>query len=225
VRVAIIGLGGLGGPAARMLAAARVPLSLFDGDRVEVHNLPRQTLFDDSHLGAPKATAAAARLRELFPGADVIARDERIEAANLERLDDCSLWIDATDQLASKLFFSDQAVERRRTLIHGGAIRWGGQVLAIVPGLGPCLRCLVDVGSEGETCQSAGILGPVVALLGAEMAHLAWRALQGHPVAGQFVAYDAVASQLRSGFFSRREGCEVCGSPRLEPINRALNAF
>jgi len=213
MRVAVIGLGGLGGPAARCLAAAGASLALFDGDRVEVHNLPRQTLFGSQDLGAPKASLAAARLRALFPDADVVAHDQRIEADNLGLLDDCPIWVDATDQLASKLFFSDRAVGLGRTLIHGGAIRFGGQVLGIVPGVGPCLRCLVDVGSEGETCQSAGVLGPVVALLGAEMARMVLRALSGQSVAGQFIAYDALTAQLRSGVFSRREGCETCGRP------------
>ena len=225
--MAILGVGGLGGPAARCLAAAGVPLALFDGDRVEVHNLPRQTLFRDADVGAPKASRAAARLRDLHPGADIRARDERIDAGNLDLLEELPIWIDATDRLASKLFFSDAAVARRRMLIHGGAVRLGGQVLGIVPGEGPCLRCLVDTGSEGETCQSAGILGPVVGLLGAEMARMALLALEGQSIAGRFVAYDAWLPSLRSGVFSRRDGCETCGplagkrreaAPRAAPI-------
>jgi molybdopterin/thiamine biosynthesis adenylyltransferase len=212
VRVAVIGLGGLGGPAARGLAAAGLPLSLFDGDVIEVHNLPRQTLFGDRDVGLPKASAAARRLRELFPAAEVEAHDARIEARNLALLEGCGLWIDATDSLASKLFFSDQAVARRRTLIHGGAVRFGGQALAIVPGVGPCLRCLVEDGAEGETCQSAGILGPVVALLGAEMARLALGALRGEAVAGRYVAYDARRADLRAGLLPPRQGCEACGA-------------
>jgi molybdopterin/thiamine biosynthesis adenylyltransferase len=231
MRVAVIGLGGLGGPAARCLAAAGVSLALFDGDRVEVHNLPRQTLFRDRDVGVAKASLAAQRLRELVPGADLMAHDERIDQANLERLDDCPIWIDATDRLESKLFFSDQAVARRRTLIHAGAVRLGGQVLGVVPGEGPCLRCLLDEGAEGETCQSAGILGPVVGLLGAEMARMALRAIRqarqtkGETIAGRYLAYDALSGRLRSGVLSRREGCEACGSLFAEPTtNRALSA-
>ncbi len=207
-RVAILGVGGLGGPAARGLAHAGVPLTLFDGDVVEVHNLPRQTLFTDADLGRPKALVAAERLRAR--GFDVRGVVERIEAPTLAHLDRHAVWLDATDQLASKLFFSDQAVARGRTLVHGGAVRLGGQVLGIVPGAGPCLRCLVDTGAEGETCQSAGILGPVVALLGSEMARLALRALAGEPIGGHFVAYDLKAGQLRSGVFSRRDDCDAC---------------
>jgi adenylyltransferase/sulfurtransferase len=159
----------------------------------------------------------------MVPGAQITPADERVEAANLAALLGHELWIDATDQLASKLFFSDQAVAHRRTLIHGGAVRLGGQVLAIVPGRGPCLRCLVDVGAEGETCQSAGILGPVVAYLGCELGRLALRALRGEDVAGRFVAYDAKAGQLRAGVFSRRAGCEVCGERELRSVTAELN--
>ena len=216
-RVAILGVGGLGGPAARALAAADVPLALFDGDVIEVHNLHRQTLFQDADLGRPKATVAAERLRALFPRCDLESFDVRVDEANVGRLDAHALWIDATDRLASKLFFSDEAVHRGRTLVHGGAVRLGGQVLGIVPGAGPCLRCLVDVGAEGETCQSAGILGPVVALLGSEMARLALRALRGESIGGRFVAYDAKAAQLRSGQFSRRADCDVCGGAGASP--------
>jgi len=212
MRVAIVGLGGLGGPAARGLAAAGVSLALFDGDTVEIHNLHRQTLFREGDLGRPKASLAAERLREVCPGADLLAWDERVDEGNLALLDACGLWVDATDQLSSKLFFSDQAVGRRRTLVHGGAVRLGGQVLGIVPGQGPCLRCLVDAGAEGETCSSAGILGPVVGLLGAEMARMVLRAIRGESIAGRFVTYDALAAALREGALARREGCEACGA-------------
>ena len=215
-RVAILGVGGLGGPAARVLAHSGVPLALFDGDVVEVHNLPRQTLFDAADIGRPKATRAAEKLRACRPDADILAVDERIDRTNAARLRDCPLWIDATDQLASKLFFSDLAVAERRLLVHGGAVRLGGQVLGIAPGAGPCLRCLLDVGADGETCQSAGILGPVVGLLGAQMARLALAARRGEAIGGWFATFDAKSGQLRTGRLARRPGCEACG---VKPAN------
>lgn len=211
--VAVVGAGGLGGPAARLLALAGVPLTIFDGDVVEVHNLARQTLFRDDDLGRPKASLLAARLRALVPAspATLEGRDEPVLPDTLAALAAFPIWVDATDRLATKLWLSDEAVARGVTLIHGGAVRLGGQALAVVPGEGPCLRCLVDGGTEGETCQSAGILGPVVAFLGAAMARLALEARAGTPVAGRFVTFEARDLSIREGRLSRRAGCETCG--------------
>jgi molybdopterin/thiamine biosynthesis adenylyltransferase len=222
--VAVIGLGGLGSPAALALARAGVtPLGLFDGDRVEVHNLPRQTLFTDADLGRPKAEAAAERLASLAPATELIVYGERLGAENVRLLDDFSVWIDATDQLQSKLWFNDCAVARGAILVHGGAIRFGGQALLVVPGVGPCLRCLIqpEEADGAETCAAEGIAGPVVGVVGSLMADLALQALTGHPVAGRCVRFDATKGELREWVLPRRSDCPTCG---VRVVREASNA-
>lgn len=215
--VAIVGAGGLGAPAALCLARAGVPFSIFDGDRVEPHNLPRQLLYRDGDVGRPKAQAAAGRLRELVPGARVEARVAFVRAASA--LEPFDLWLDATDSLETKLWLSDAAVRRGATLVHGGALRLSGQALLVVPGEGPCLRCLLGDDGDGLSCRQAGVLGPVVGLVGAVMARLALQALRGEAAPGALVTVDARLGVLRERVLSRRRDCSTCQEVQM-PIVR-----
>ncbi|MHB1847158.1 MAG: HesA/MoeB/ThiF family protein [Deltaproteobacteria bacterium] len=212
-RVAIIGVGGLGCPAAQCLAEAQVPLALFDGDRVERHNLPRQLLYREEDLGRSKVAVARARLRPL--GGDVQAHAAFIRGAEgLRALEGCDVWLDAVDSLEAKLWLSDRAVERGVTLIHGGATRLVGQALLVSPGQGPCLRCLLGEVDEGLSCRQAGILGPVVGLVGALMARLTLEALSGRGLAGALITVDARTGSLRERTMARRPDCPACSKSR-----------
>jgi molybdopterin-synthase adenylyltransferase len=216
--VAVIGLGGLGSPAAWALARGGIPrLGLFDGDRVEDHNLPRQTLFDDGDLGKPKAEVAVRKLSAFAPRIEVVARAERIGPTRpdlLKFLSTFAVWVDATDQLQSKLWFNDKAIASRRLLVHGGAIRFGGQALFIAPGAGPCLRCLIepDESDAEETCAAEGIAGPVVGVVGSLMAELALQALSHRAAPGRCLRFDALRGELRESTLPRRSGCPACGA-------------
>jgi molybdopterin/thiamine biosynthesis adenylyltransferase/TusA-related sulfurtransferase len=210
--VAIIGVGGLGCPAALALARLGVPrLGLFDPDVVEASNLPRQLLYTEADIGKPKVDVAAARLRELAPGCEIVTHQARLAENNRSLLAGWPIWLDGTDSLPQKLWLNDAALEQGATLIHGGAVRLGGQVLAVVPRRGPCLRCLLEEDpAEGAeaSCRQAGILGPVVGALGSFMALFAARALHGEDVAGELLSFDAQRGELRQRTISRRSGCQ-----------------
>jgi adenylyltransferase/sulfurtransferase len=214
--IAVIGLGGLGSPAALALARSGVTrLGLFDGDEVEVHNLPRQTLFEDGDLGRPKAVVAAERIAALAPETAIVTSAGRVGPQRpdlLELLATFPIWVDATDRLDSKLWFNDRAVSSGAVLVHGGAIRFSGQALLIVPGQGPCLRCLIepDETDGEETCSAEGIAGPVVGVVGSLMAQLALQVVVGKGVPGRYVHVDALRGVLREWTLSRRAGCRVC---------------
>jgi molybdopterin/thiamine biosynthesis adenylyltransferase len=211
--IAIIGLGGLGSPAALALARSGVArLGLFDGDRVELHNLPRQTLYTDADIGRPKAEVAREKVHALAPATELVAHGARIGPESIGLLDSFDTWIDATDQLASKLWFNDRAVGEGRTLVHGGAIRFAGQALLIIPGKGPCLRCLIqpEEADGSETCAAEGIAGPVVGVIGALMAQLALQGVSGRGRAGRGMSFDALTGGLREWTLAARKGCLVC---------------
>jgi molybdopterin/thiamine biosynthesis adenylyltransferase len=214
--IAVIGLGGLGSPVALALARSGVArLGLFDGDEVEVHNLPRQTLFAEGDLGRPKAVVAAERIAELAPGLAIVARAGRVGPQRpdlLSLLDTFPIWVDATDSLESKLWFNDRAVSSGAVLIHGGAIRFSGQALLIAPGHGPCLRCLIepDETDGAETCSAEGIAGPAVGVVGSLMAQLALQAAFGTATPGRYLHFDALRGVLREWTLPRRAGCPVC---------------
>ncbi|MHB8419286.1 MAG: ThiF family adenylyltransferase [Myxococcales bacterium] len=212
--VAIVGVGGLGCPAALALARAGIsPIGLFDPDRVEPSNLPRQILFGDGDVGRPKVEVTAERLRALG-SVEITARPIEIRDESAAELASYPVWIDGTDGLTTKLWLSDLAMRGGHTLLHAGAVRLRGQLLAIAPGRGPCLRCLVDgeeAGVAGEaTCRQAGILGPVVGVLGSLLALFAAAALRGEDVAGRLVTFDAATGALRERRIQRRSDCAVC---------------
>jgi molybdopterin/thiamine biosynthesis adenylyltransferase len=169
--VAIVGVGGLGAPAAAALAAAGIArLSLFDPDVVEPSNLPRQPLYGHRDVGRPKAEIAAERLARAHPElgarAHVARVDETSAAAAIAGHD---AVIDGTDGMAAKALLNEAALATGVPLVHAGAVGLEGQLMAILPHRSACLRCLfVELPDENElpTCQQSGILGPVVGAIG-----------------------------------------------------------
>jgi molybdopterin-synthase adenylyltransferase len=221
----VVGAGGLGGPALLVLAAGGVGrLVVVEDDAVETSNLNRQPLFGEADLGARKAAAAAARLRAIFPGAAIEARDERFGAGNaVELARSADVVVDGSDNFATKFLANDAALRAARPLVHGGVLRTTAQLLTVVPGgLGGCLRCLFEAPPpEGEipSCALAGILGPVAGHAGALMAAEALRLLNGERGAyeGRLYTYEARTARSRIVLVRKRAGCPACaGTQPLE---------
>ncbi|HMB72597.1 MAG TPA: HesA/MoeB/ThiF family protein [Gammaproteobacteria bacterium] len=173
-RVLIVGLGGLGCPAAQLLAGSGIGrLWLNDFDTVDASNLPRQILYTPADVGKPKTEAAAARLLELNPAIVVEQIRDRASAAQLrELLGHIDVVLDGTDNFATRFAVSDACVESRTPLVSGAAIRLEGQIAVFRnDGTGPCYRCVYDEADEwlGD-CQGNGVLAPVTATIGAMMA-------------------------------------------------------
>ena len=202
-RILVVGAGGLGCPAAMALAASGAgTIGLVDDDDVDATNLHRQILHADADVGSAKVESAARSLRERWPGVAVethVARlDERNAEALLARYD---VVIDAVDGFATKFLLNDVAVTLGVPLVHGGALRWRGQVMAIAFG-GPCLRCVFESPPPPEAiprCREAGIVGPVAGVVGAMQALEALRLLRNGaiPDGGALVVYDALAGTVR----------------------------
>lgn len=228
-RVLIIGIGGLGSPAALALAAAGVgTLGLVDPDAVALSNLHRQPLYDEPDVGRPKIEVAADRLRALHPGVEVVGWRDRFEAELASRLDGFDVVLDGTDSIEAKFTVNDAAVARAVPLVHGGATGTVAQLLTVVPrGAGGCLRCLFEEPpppGDAPGCQEAGILGPTAALAGALQAGEAIRLITGAPpwFAGRLLTVDTrFATWRRVGVPSRPE-CPACGAvPRHGAAQRS----
>lgn len=195
VRILIIGVGGLGCPAA--LALKGHDLTLVDHDVVELHNLHRQILYSRQDVGQPKAGLAAARI-----GATALQlRVTADNAAELFRRHD--LVIDGTDGVQTKLMLSDTAVATAVPLVYGGVLKLNGQAMLIRPG-GPCLRCLFESATEGPTCAQAGVLGTVAGVIGFKQAELALRPQEGLHV------FDGTTLKWRTVEVRRGADCPVC---------------
>jgi adenylyltransferase/sulfurtransferase len=173
----IIGMGGLGCPAAVALAEAGARrLTLVDGDVVETSNLHRQPLYGPEDVGRPKVEVAAERLSRAFPGLEVETWARRVGPLDVEPLlARHALAIDGTDSVAAKFLLSDAVARTGTPLISGGVVQWGGQAMRVDPG-GACLRCLYGTApreDEVPTCARAGVLGSLAGVLGALQASLA----------------------------------------------------
>lgn len=215
---AVVGVGGLGCPAALRLAEAGVALRLIDEDAVERSNLHRQVLFDDGDVGRPKVEAAREALSRVAPGVTVEARAEHLApetAAALLR--GASVIVEGSDNLPTKFLTADAAWGLGVPVVHGACVAWRGTVLPVWWGTGACYRCVFEEvpGDEATSCAVAGVYGPVTSVVGAMMASDALRLLRGdRATAGHLARYDGWSQSFRASHFARREGCALCGQRR-----------
>jgi molybdopterin/thiamine biosynthesis adenylyltransferase len=225
-RVLIVGVGGLGCPAAVYLAAAGVgTLGLIDSDAVELSNLHRQILYRTGDLGRRKVAAAAERLAGLNPDVAVKPFDQRLTAHNLSRIfPHFDFVIDGTDRVESKYLVNDGAVLHRLPFSHAGILGLQGQTMTVVPGQSACLRCLFPVPpAEGEvaTCQEAGVLGALAGTLGLVQAAEALKHLLGTGalLTNRLLSYDASTGHWRAVALRRSRHCPLCGdTPTIRQV-------
>lgn len=212
----VIGIGGLGCPAAAALADEGVgTLGLVDPDVVELSNLPRQLLYDDADIGRPKVEVAATRLRARVPGLGIEARRERFEA-DLAWLRGWDAVVDGTDTIASKFQVNDACVAAGVPLAHAGAVGWRAQLLTVIPGVSACYRCVFEEAPpDGElpACEVAGVIGPVTSLAGALQAAQVLALLAGDrpSLADRLLTFDLGAGTWRGVPLSRNVRCAACG--------------
>src|SRR5690348_3653972 len=173
--VLVVGLGGLGSPAALYLAAAGVGrLLLNDFDKVDLSNLQRQILYRDGDVGASKAQAAAKALAGINPGPALETLDSRLDEPNLAQVvRRCDLVLDGSDNFGTRFAVNKACVATGTPLVSGAAIRYQGQ-LAVFDNReagSPCYACLYqELGEELEDCQRNGVLAPLTGVMGSLMA-------------------------------------------------------
>ncbi|MHB8424784.1 MAG: HesA/MoeB/ThiF family protein, partial [Gammaproteobacteria bacterium] len=170
-RVLIVGLGGLGSPAALYLAAAGVgTLVLNDFDRVDLSNLQRQILYANADIGTAKTTAAAGTLNALNPDCRLELLDRRLDETELlATIKNVNVVLDGSDNFGTRFAVNAACVGARKPLVSGAAIRYQGQLTVFDArnSSSPCYACLYpEAGEELENCRSNGILAPIVGVVG-----------------------------------------------------------
>jgi adenylyltransferase/sulfurtransferase len=223
-RVLVIGVGGLGCPAAEALARAGVGhLTLVDPDRVELTNLHRQLLHRTPDLGRPKIDSGADALRRMVPGLSLATLAERVTETNAAALfAGHDVVVDGTDGVGTKYVLSDASRRTGVPLIFGGVLRMQGQVMVIADG-GPCLRCLYELAPDANqvpTCAAAGVLGSLAGLVGGLQALQAISVLEGRGKAGVLTLLEAGKLGSRQVKVPRVPGCPGCalGLAREEAV-------
>jgi len=217
-RVLIVGLGGLGAPVALYLAAAGVgELHLADFDTVELTNLQRQIIHDTDSIGSTKVDSALRRLAAINPEVSLVAHRQALDADSLGvAVAAVDLVLDCCDNFATREAVNAACVAAGKPLVSGAAIRLEGQLSVFDPRRpqSPCYHCLYGHGSEAElTCSEAGVIGPLVGLVGSLQALEALKLLAGfgEPLVGRLLLIDALGTKFRELRVKRDPQCSVCG--------------
>jgi len=218
-RALVIGVGGLGAPAAQFLAAAGVgTLTLCDADHVDLTNLQRQILYATSDIGRPKVAAAATRLAAVNPEITIEAVEQRVGGDDLRALvAQASVVLDCSDNFATRHAVNRACVAANVPLVSGAAIRFDGQIAVFDPRdpASPCYHCLFGEGDEIDEvrCATMGVFAPLVGIVGAAQAAEALKLLAGvgRSLAGRLLLLDALAMQWREVTVPRDPACPVCG--------------
>jgi molybdopterin/thiamine biosynthesis adenylyltransferase len=221
--VMVIGMGGLGCPAALALAGAGVGrLVLVDDDLIEASNLHRQILYPETALGQHKLEAARAALeRAGFRGEIRLERTRFLPDTAARLLALADIVLEGADNFATKFLSADACFLAKKPVVHGAAIRFTGTAWLVLPEGAPCYRCLfedVPVGAQ-PSCNEAGVMGPVAGLAGALMADLALRHLSGdRDAAGSILCYDGKTDRLRAAPVTKRADCALCGRRSIDDL-------
>ena len=222
-RVLIVGLGGLGSPAALYLAGAGVgTLVLADDDDVHLSNLQRQIVFTTDDIARSKSQVARQRLGRLNPEISLFALEQRLSGEALRHaVDNADLVLDCTDNMATRQAINAACVAQNTPLITASAVGFGGQIMVLTPPWAQgCYRCLWPDEAEPErNCRTAGILGPVVGVMGTLQALEAIKLLSGiTTTSGELRLFDARANNWRSLALRRASDCPVCGGLHAHPV-------
>ena len=217
-RCLLVGCGALGGVIAQELTRAGVgTLVLVDRDIVEITNLPRQVLFEDKHAaeGTLKVEAALETLSRIGGPTRFETHAEHLDAENIEDLaEGCDLILDGTDNLGTRYLINDYCVEAGLPWVYGGVVGSGGLVMPVLPGDGPCLRCVFPEPPPAgalATCETAGVILPAVAAIASLQAGLALRLLASpEELEPALIELDVWTGETRRVRAKRRAGCPCC---------------
>lgn len=217
-KIFIVGMGGLGSPAALYLAAAGVGrLGIADVDEVDISNLGRQIIHFTGDVGKLKVDSGEEKIKSLNPNVDVKKYSLRLKADNvLDCLKDYDFVIDGTDNFSSKFLINDACVKLGKPYSHGGILRFTGQTMTVVPEESACYRCVFKSPPPPDavpTCASAGVLGSVAGMLGTIQATEALKFVTdtGKLLKNCILHFDSEEMEFRKVNVKKNEKCTVCG--------------
>jgi molybdopterin/thiamine biosynthesis adenylyltransferase/rhodanese-related sulfurtransferase len=218
-RVLLLGLGGLGTPAALYLAAAGVGrLGLLDNDVVELSNLQRQILHATSRLGVHKVDSASEVLTDLNRDVTTIPYKIRLNRGNIDDIlaQGWDVVIDGSDNYATRYLVNDACYFHDVPVVHGSVHRFEGRIMTLKKGRGPCYRCLYSEPPPAhltQSCDAGGVLGVLPGVIGVLQATEAIKLILGlgEPLFGRLLTYDALSMQFRTLKVARNPACSLCG--------------
>lgn len=216
-RAIIIGAGGLGNIAATYLVGAGIgALTLIDDDVVDISNLPRQVLYTEHDLDRAKVESAKSQLKARNSTVAIEAVQARLEEGNLDQyLDQADVILDCSDNFTTRRLVHRWARQHQCPLVSGAAIRWEGQLVTFRydQQQTPCYECLYpDLSNQQMSCNTNGIMGPVVGAIGVQQALVAIKLLSavGSVKHGVLQLFDGLSGEWRSMKLSQDPVCPCC---------------
>ena len=218
-KVLIVGVGGLGNPVSLYLNAAGIgTIYLADGDSIDISNLPRQILFTESHLSQGKADIAAEVLQQQNSTTTIEVLDEMLD----EELADyyfplVDLVLDCTDNIATRYLINQKCLAHKKPLIIGAATGFDGQYMFVDPTANDsaCYQCLFPQSKKApeNNCQTLGILGPILAIVGGVQALQAIKFLAGNNIdTNQLNIFDGLSNSWQKLTVKKQQQCPACSS-------------
>ncbi|MBR1796512.1 MAG: molybdopterin-synthase adenylyltransferase MoeB [Clostridiales bacterium] len=218
-KVLIIGAGGLGAPAALYLAAAGVgTIGIVDADEVDLSNLQRQVIHTTKDIGKLKVESARETMEAINPDVKVITYHQFVSSDNiLDLIKDYDFILDGTDNFPTKFLINDACVMAGKPFSHAGIIRFKGQLMTVIPGEGPCYRCVFKNPPPKDavpTCKQAGVIGAMAGVIGCLQALEAVKYITGagELLVGNLLTYDALKMDFHKIKLPGRDcNCAICG--------------
>lgn len=216
--VLIVGMGGLGCPAAMYLSAAGVGhLIIADDDTVEITNLQRQIAHEQSNLGESKVSSAEATLKGLNPDVRITQIKNRLEGDLLEQVVvSADVVVDASDNFNTRFAVNQSCLKNKKPLVSGAAIRMEGQVAVFDSENpeSPCYQCLYsECDDDDASCSQNGVMAPLVGIIGSVQAMETIKLITGigNSLVGRLLLLDAATMQWREMKLPRDPSCPACG--------------
>jgi molybdopterin/thiamine biosynthesis adenylyltransferase len=217
-KVFIVGAGGLGCPVGYYLAAAGVgTIAMVDNDTVEISNLQRQIAHNMHSLGMAKVESAKKTFEALNPDVNVVAMRKRISKDDiLDLINDYDIVVDGSDNFPTRYLVNDACFMAKKPLVSGAILRFEGQVTTIIPGEGPCYRCLFEEPPPPglvPSCQEAGVLGVLPGVIGGLQATEVLKLIlgKGDVLKGELLIYNALKTTFRKVKVPKNPSCPLCG--------------
>ena len=225
-KVFLVGAGGLGSPAAFYLAAAGIgKIGIVDNDNVDLSNLQRQILHSTKDVGYPKAQSAKETIEDLNPDVEVVPYTDRLNSENIiDIIKDYAVILDGSDNFPTRYLVNDACVMLGKPLSHGAIFRFDGQATTIIPGKGPCYRCLYEMPPPPDlvpSCQEAGVLGVIAGIIGVIQATEVIKIIldKGELLNGKLLLYDSLGMNFKKLNIRRNPDCPICSeNPTIKEL-------
>lgn len=225
-KVFLVGAGGLGSPAAFYLAAAGIgKIGIADNDNVDFSNLQRQILHSTKDVDYPKAQSAKETIEDLNPDIEVVPYTDRLNSENIiDIIKDYDVILDGSDNFPTRYLVNDACVMLGKPLSHGAIFRFDGQATTIIPGKGPCYRCLYEVPPPPDlvpSCQESGVFGVIAGTIGVIQATEVIKIIlgKGELLNGKLLLYDSLGMDFKKLKIQRNPDCPICSeNPTIKEL-------